>query len=653
MDKNFRIRLSLAFVIVACFSLAAMMRAAGLMLFSSPRLTTALERQFRQEPPRAPRRGLITDRNREPLAVSLEVRSLFANPDKIENKGQVAFLISRFLGVSAAEVRKKLAQDKGFTWIKRHLTEQEEAAARKMLDRNPPLNAVIGLARESKRFYPNQTLAAHLLGFTGMDSNGLEGVEFFYDKELAGESRRGGGTLEGKTLALTIDKALQNTLEMELEDGVKASGGKAGTAIIMDAENGDVLALASYPTYNPNKYHQTPPEFRRNRSVTDGYEPGSTVKPLVTAGAVAAKVVNADTRVFCEYGKMQIGKHVVSEAETKDRWGWLRVEQVIQKSSNIGATKIGFLFGSERTYDWLKRMGIATRTGVDLPGETTGSLSEPKTWSKINLSNISFGQGLAVTPMQMIRAYAALANGGNMVRPRLLREVLNAEGEMVRETPVSVEKGVVDAGTAKAMVQMMSGVATSEGTAPKAAIPGFTVVGKTGTAQKALPGQGYRTGKYVASFIGFVRDVKPNYVVFAMVDEPRFPYFGGEAAGPIFRKIMTASLARAGIAPNAPGASLPLRPLAQAPLPAPGRKTAAVDIVAERTLELKEDAGAFTMPNLIGSSARDVLDLFSRQGMDLRIRGSGAVVEQAPLPGAAFRRGDVVSVRLERGILAQ
>ncbi len=638
MDKNFRIRLGVGFLFVALLGMGVMVRAAYIMLVPSKRLAVALERQFHQEPPQIPRRGYILDRNREPIAVSLEVKSLYVNPEKVDKKAQVAAWIAKALDLPLAHVRAKLQGERGFAWVKRRLSEKDESAMQALFDKHPGLAVAFGLAKESKRFYPNQNLAAHILGFTGLDSNGLEGVERRYDKELSGVATKPRAA-DGSTLILTIDKDLQHALEAELEAGVRAAGAHSGNAILMNAETGEITAMGSYPSYNPNKV-EGGIEFRRNRSVTDTYEPGSTMKPILVAGALEAKAITAKTKVFCEYGKMQIGKHFVNEAESKDKWGWLKVGEVLQHSSNIGATKVGFLFGPEGMYNWYKKMGLTQKTGIDLPGEVTGLLSDPKSWSKIAQSNISFGQGVSVTPIQMIRAYAALANGGYFVRPHLLKQFLNGDEEQMKEIAADKKERVISEASVADVREMLLKVATTEGTGPKAAIPGFTVIGKTGTAQKAFGGHGYRSGKYVASFIGFVKGVHPNYVLFVSVDEPKFPYFGGEVAAPIFRKVMAAALAKEGVAPLE--AITPTLPLAKRETKFPS----AVKVVAPTSLQETKDG--LIMPNLMGQSAREVLDAFDKKDVQLKLHGGGLVVEQIPAAGKPFHRGETVSIRLDR-----
>ncbi len=647
MDKHFRIRLGISFLMIAILGIGVMFRAAHLMLVPSDRLTSAMNRQFRQDPPRTPRRGYILDRNKEPIAVSMEVKSLFANPNKAKKPAEAARLLSKVLNLSESQIRSRLQSDKGFVWIKRQLSDQEREAVEDILEQKPALSVYLGLTKESKRFYPHQGLAAHLVGFTGLDSNGLEGLELFYEKELSG-TYKNKKPVDGTTLVLTIDKTLQYMLEQELAVGLKDTAALSATAMIMDANNGDILAMATAPNFNPNKFGTFTAEVRRNRSVTDTYEPGSTMKPLLVAAALEEGIVSAKTPVFCEYGKYKVGKHWIRESEAKDKWGWLKVGQVLQKSSNIGATKIGNMVGPEKIYSWYKKLGITERTGIDLPGEAPGGMTRPEKWSKILQSNISFGHGLTVTPLQVIRAYASIANGGKLVTPRLVKQWNTFEGELIKEFPPIAPKQVLQPKTVKTLTEMISAVATEEGTAPKANIPGFLVAGKTGTSQKPIPGKGYRSGKHMASFVGFVRDIPVNYVVYVLVDEPKFPYYGGEAAAPIFRRVMAAALAQEGISPN-PNL-IPMQKLGKSP-EAPRIKDTVKEISASvmaPVTELKVADDFWLMPQLDGMTAREVLDLFSEKDLRVQVKGTGTVKSQRPLAGALLKRGDQISIRLEK-----
>ena len=646
MDKNFRIRLGICFLLVALLGAGVLTRAALLMLVPSERLNLAMNRQFRSDAPKIPRRGYILDRNHEAIAVSMDVKSLYANPIKTQQKNKVAYWLSRILGLPYGTVRAKLNLEKGFVWIKRQLTEQEQSAVEELMEKHPTLSLSLGLAKESKRFYPNQRLASQVIGFTGLDANGLEGIERQYEKELSG-SEGTKGSYDGRTLVVTLDKALQYTVEEELEKGLKETGGISATAIVLNSENGDILAMASAPSFNANRYSSARPEYRKIKAVTDTYEPGSTMKPILVAGALEQNIITPKTKVFCEYGKLQIGKHWVREAEAKDKWGWLRIGEVLQKSSNIGATKIGFMYGANNIFNWYKHMGFVDKTGIDLPGEATGYLAPLSKWSKIMESNVSFGQGISITPLQLARAYAAIANGGFLVTPRIVKSIQTFEGDFLRELPIGAKRRVMEKKTADTLATLLEGVVSEDGTAIKASVPGFQIIGKTGTAQKAALGKGYRGGKHVASFIGFAKGVKPNNVVLVIVDEPRFPYFGGEAAAPIFRRIMTAALAGAGAAPNSN--YIPMKPLVEKNRVQDKVMSFASAAILPKELERTE--GDWIMPDLRGVTAREALDLFSGKNIQLKVKGSGMVVEQMPIAGTKIKFGDLVSIRLERGVI--
>ncbi|MCO5143392.1 MAG: transpeptidase family protein [Oligoflexia bacterium] len=644
MDKNFRVRLGVAYLVLCLMATAVVVRSAYLMLKPSVRLDTAMKRQFRQDPPRSPRRGYILDRNLEPIAVSMEVKSLFVNPGRVKNKIAIVKNFALILKMSEKTIDSKLSSNKSFVWIKRQLSEEETSKIEKLLAKNPTWSLFIGLSKESKRFYPNQTLAAHLLGFTGLDSRGLEGIELQYDDELMGR-KPSADAKDGNTLVLTIDKALQYTLEEELAKGVQETKSVSGSAIILDAESGDILAMGTYPTFNPNQYGKSTADSRRNRALVDTFEPGSTIKPILALIGISNGSINSRTKVFCEYGKYKIGNHWIRESEAKDKWGWLGIEQVLQKSSNVGATKIGDLIGAEKIYQGYVSVGIGSKTEIDLPGESSGSITKPNKWSKILQSNISFGHGFTVNALQIARAYALLANGGELVSPRLVKEIRSFDGELITEISPKVKKRIFNQNIVNKISTMMLSVVGEEGTAPKAQISGFRVAGKTGTAQKPVKGKGYRSGKYIASFAGFVKSVRPNYVIHVVLDEPKFPYHGGEAAAPVFQRIMVASLAREGISSD-PSLLIGKSEVKEKIKIKDEVHQIDSGIVKLKTLEYLDDG--ILMPDLKGYIAKEVLDLFSQKEIRLEIKGSGIVTNQSPKPGSKLERGDLVSVRLTR-----
>lgn len=652
MDKSFRLRLGLSFLIISTLCAAVIFRSGVLMLMPSKQLSEALAKQFKQAPKPLPRRGMILDRNREPLAVSLDVRSLYADPGKVRNRKALSKKLAKILLMPADKIEAKLKQDRGFVWIKRYLNKAEEVRVRALLDEDRQLNLTLGFAKESKRFYPNMHLAAHVLGFTGIDGQGLEGLEYFYDRQMSG-LESGADAIDGKNLVLTLEKGLQHTIENELQHGVEKVGGKSGTAIVMDADTGDIWAMASWPSYNLNDFAQASPESRRNRVATEAFEPGSTMKTILIGGALEAGIIRPETKFFCENGKMQVGDRWIKESTQSRDWGWLTVPEIIKYSSNIGATKIGFKYGRENLFKLLLKHGFSNKTNIDLPGEASGSLVKPSAWSEVQFSNISFGQGMTATPIQLIRSFAAIANGGFLVQPRIVSSLEDGSTQSAEKLPVRMER-VWKQSTTRILTKMMVGVTETDGTGTKAKIPGFAIAGKTGTSQVAQAGVGYASGKYVASFIGFPVGAKPSLIGFVAVNEPKFPnVFGGEVAAPIFQKIMSVALARAGVHPDEAiedpdlvlaQSSSSKEVIVEKAAPLDPEIAKALDRLGD--LQAKE-LGEYAMPSLVGKSAREVLDAFSEKPVSLQIEGSGVVVDQTPRPGQTYRRGQSVRFKLD------
>ena len=534
MDKNFRIRLSICFLIIALFGASVIIRSAMLTLVPSKRLDNLLSKQFREIPKPTPRRGFILDRNREPLAVSVDVRSLYAHPDKVTNKGHLALKLAKIFKIKKRVIKKKLDQKKSFVWIKRKTSKEEEQKIRALLNKNRSLHLALGFIKESQRFYPNQQLAAHVLGFTGTDSHGLEGLEYTYEKELSEKN--------GNSLMLTLDKNLQHVVEKELFNGIKIAEAKSGSAIIMDASTGSIRAMASFPTYNPNKFLQSKRGTRRNLAISEVFEPGSTIKTLLVTAALEEKIITPESKFFCEHGKMKIGNHWIKESSKKHKWGWLKVKEILKFSSNIGITKIGFHLGKEKLSHWIKAQGLSKRTGISLSGEEAGSLRPFEKWSEIGHSNISFGQGFSVTALQLIQSYAIIANGGFLIRPRIVQHLETAEGKILKRTPIKISR-VLSSSTVKEVQKMLKSVTEEGGTGQNAAMDNFEIAGKTGTAQIAKPGIGYIDGKYIASFIGFPLNLETKLIALVVIREPKSTHiWGAETAAPVFKKIMEAAL---------------------------------------------------------------------------------------------------------------
>ncbi|HKA56083.1 MAG TPA: penicillin-binding protein 2, partial [Candidatus Binatia bacterium] len=487
-----------------------------------------------------PRRGAIFDRNGELLALSTPAESLFVRPRKLPAAAatQVSALAAA-LHASASEVTTTLRSPAPFVWLKRQATPQEAAQVRALE------LAGIDSFETQRRFYPHGTLAAQLLGFTNVDARGLEGIERVYDDYLRGESAEmvqerdalgrpilaQGAELppEALNVRLTLDLGLQYLAQRTLEQAVQTTRARAGTVVMLDPQTFAVLALAQVPTFDPNDPKSVPDEARRNPAISDPYEPGSTMKVLLAAAALDMNLVRPEDQIFCELGHYQVGKYTIHDHHP---YGWLSFAQVLQHSSNIGAAKVGERLGKETYQKYLRRFGLGQRTGIDLPAESPGLLAPPGNWSRINLVTASFGQGVAVTPLQLAGAYAALANDGVFMRPYVVQEVLRADGTVVMANSPQRRWQVVRSETARLLLQLLERVVEKEGTGWRARIPGVRVAGKTGTSQKVNQNGGYSAHGRIASFIGIVPADRPRLVVLVSIDEPKTGVYGGEIAAP-------------------------------------------------------------------------------------------------------------------------
>jgi cell division protein FtsI (penicillin-binding protein 3) len=439
-----RVRILKGFFLV--FAAAIVTRAALILIATDPRLERISERQFSSKIVAMPHRGHVFDRSGEGLAISLKVHSLFFRPEVARHelsrpeRVRAVYNVSKALHVPVAEIGPKMASGRGFVWVKRQLTPSEEQSLRDLhaLD----YGDAIGLAEETKRFYPNGELAAHVLGSVNVDGQGLEGLELYYESLLNGERARissikdakgrkifqdDRGLLayrDGQSLVLTIEKAIQYEAEKALRLSIEEHRARAGTVIVAEVATGEILALANYPSFNPNNPKGAPPERRRNRAITDTYEPGSTFKPFLV-GFALERGRSPSTKLYCEKGHYRIGKYVISEAEAHDTFGWLTMGEILKYSSNIGAAKLALDLGAGSVAQLMDRLGIGHRTDIDLPGEASGSFDAKGLTTTVRLANTGFGHGFTVTPLQMMSYYLMLANGGRWVQPKLVRAVLS------------------------------------------------------------------------------------------------------------------------------------------------------------------------------------------------------------------------------------
>lgn len=548
-------------MVMLCGFGVLLLRLVTLHVLQAAELTVKADRQHQKTVSLEGVRGTIMDRHGKVLAMNMEVPSVFGVPTALESPAKTAQRLSPLLHVRTDELERKLRQDRGFVWLARKLDpEQGRRLERMSMDG-------IGVVMEGRRFYPKGPLLSHVLGFAGMDGEGLEGIERRYESQLRGEKRvvvlqrdALGRTVfpkglaeqspaSGHNLILTIDEVIQYITEKELDEAVTRTNAKSGTMIVLDPQTGALLALAVSPRFDPNAVAAIGPDRWRNRALTDAYEPGSTMKAIVAAAAIEERVMNPNTMVFAENGRMTVSNTVIHDHE---KLGWLTFAQVIQKSSNIGSAKVGMALGDQRLYRYLQAFGFGQRTEIDLPGEASGLVKPPREWGRRSLASISMGQEIGVTPIQMVTAIAAIANGGVLMKPYVVSEIQDAHGRTVKQILPQVKRRVVSPETARTVTAILEGVVT-DGTGGKAAIPGFRVAGKTGTAQKIDPRTGrYSTTQFVGSFVGFTPADNPRLAMIVVIDEPHGEAWGGTVAAPVFRRVGEQVLNYLGVSSNEP-----------------------------------------------------------------------------------------------------
>jgi cell division protein FtsI (penicillin-binding protein 3) len=590
----------------------------------------------------AARRGDILDRKGRVLATSVDADTVYAVPSAIEDPARVVGALCGALGDCTSKDREtlidRLGKTRPFAYVKRQVSPDQ---ARRVA----ALNLVgIGFMKEDRRFYPNKTLAAHVLGYVGVDNKGLSGLESTYDAQIRGKAgtvlvqldarRRAFARFErppttGSTVELTIDEYLQHIAERELEAGVTANRAKGGTAIIMNPHTGEILAMANEPSFNPNAYREFDEVVRRNRAVQDLYEPGSTFKVVTVSAALEEKVMTPDTIIDTHPGRIEVGGTVIRENANHD-YGVIPLSQVIVESSNVGAIKIGFKVGTERMSRYVALFGFGHSVSPDFPGESPGIVWSPQKWTDRALASVAMGYQVAVTPLQIVSAVSAVANGGELMEPRVIRAVyLNNRRYEVRP---KVVRRTISGETAATLTGIMEGVVSAEhGTAHAAQIPGFTIAGKTGTAAKLVNGQ-YSHSDYNASFVGFMPSRDPAVAIVVVIDSPHGPnqYFGGTVSAPIFQRIAEATLRYLGV-----GQTInPIPPVLVARHDeAAGPAAVKSRVGAKPVVSFVSDAPAGTMPDLHGLSARDALRATVKLGLTARVEGAGFVVAQDPPAG--------------------
>ena len=630
-------RLLQLFAVLAAWSIVVVIRLVQIQLVSHDHYVAKAQRQQERTLSLNPVRGSILDVRGRILAESVTAESIYADPSALskETAKSVAKSLAsiKSLHLTQKELDAKLRGDGGFSWIARQLPLEATAAVRKL-----KLPGVFFL-EEHRRSYPRGPLAANVVGMTGLDGEGLAGIEHALDDHVRGtpgkvtllrDARRGmylvGGDgknrpRDGHHVVLTIDSVVQFIAERALEKAVTKARATGGSVIVMDPKDGGILAMASYPTFDPNRFGEFPAVAWRNRNVQDLYEPGSTFKIVTAAAGLEERLVTPSQVIDCGNGALTIGNITINEHDGH-RYQFLSFEDVIVNSSNVGTARVGLALGQQRFYDWIRRFGFGERTGITLPGEGSGMLRKTDKWTSVSGASISIGQEIGVTPLQIVRALGVIATGGMRVEPRIVERVVGEDGATVWAPAKRESVRVVSEKTAAVMNEILKAVVT-RGTGEKAALAEHVVAGKTGTAQKAGRG-GYLPGHYVGSFGGYVPADRPRLVMLVVIDEPRGEYYGGAVAAPVFKEIAEATLRYLAVDPSIPSRSITVRP----PLLAAISQSPATSGTA--------GSGTTAVPDLRGLDARAAIAKAVRSGLVVRTTGSGVVTSQNPQPGGAL-----------------
>jgi len=559
MPANVRQRVvSVVALCVLELLLAALIgRVVQLQLSQGPKLRTLARRQQVGKRPLLARRGTIRDCQGRILAGTSIQPSAFVDPNIVQHPDVLAMLAGSILHLDPEQITVKINsnRDKRFVWLKRRISKSERDALSQQRVRG------LGVIDEAVRHYPMGPLAAHVLGYVSRDNRGLDGLELKYDAMLKGQDGReqfvedAAGRpiwlvqngykepVDGQHLILTLDAAIQAFAEQALAEACEKYRAACGSAIVMDPKTGEILAMANWPAFDPNRFFEYPSEVRRNRAITDPYEPGSVFKPFVAAAALAAGVVQWDEVIYCHQGSCTFGRRVLHDHHP---YGDLSFQQIVVHSSNIGMAVLGQRLGNRRLYQAVRNFGFGSRLGVDMPGESPGIVLPFRAWTQYSTTSVPMGQEIATTTLQLITAFAALANDGLMCRPKIVRGIIGTNGQVVKDlTEPQIIARVFEPQIARAMVRGVLRAVVAEGTGRRAEIPGMEVFGKTGTAQIAKPGGGgYLRRKYVASFMGGAPVWDPQVVALVSIREPdpNIGYYGGTVAAPAVKAILAGTL---------------------------------------------------------------------------------------------------------------
>ena len=657
--------------------LAVFGRVTYLQLFRHSDYLARAMRQQRRTIEITPKRGVIFDRNMRPLAMSVPVQSAFAVPSEVKDTPLAARLLSGVLGMPAAEIQEKLESGATFVWLKRKLAPASSEAVQSL-----NLKGVY-LQQENQRYYPKRELAAHVVGFVDVDEKGLGGIEHEYDELIRGEPEKivvmadarqrwfDGSEVKrerGANVVLTLDEKIQYIAERELNAAIMKTHAPAGSVIVQDPNSGAILALANWPKFNPNAAVDVPTDVRMNRAISAIYEPGSTFKLVTLAAAFDQNLIRPEEEFDCENGAVTIAGHLIHDHK---KYGVLTVAGILANSSDVGAIKIALRLGEPKFYEYIRAFGFGTPTGVDLPGESRGLLRRLEHWGSYSIASVSMGQEVGVTPLQMITAVSAVANGGYLYKPHLVQEIRRGEQVLPLEGPATLAepRRIIRAETAATMRQLMEGVILY-GTGKNARLDGWTVAGKTGTAQKIDPVTGrYSRTNVIASFTGFAPINNPVVTILVSIDSPAgYPHDGATVSAPVFKRIAEQVLPYLDVPRDVPlsprmvqtaykkknaeeDTSLDdLTPVdfSAAPEPADDApQSAAIKEPTAKSPEVMmavEEGGDIEVPDFQGKTMREVTETCMRLGLDPVLVGSRLATEQVPAAGTKVRRGTKITV---------
>lgn len=635
-EATFRKRLRVAQGLFALAVLGILFKGYKLSLSGDERLERWAKSEYEKSITLSPQRGEIYDQKGRSLASSITVKSIYADPRQVKDKGGAARELSRSLSLGRNEMLEKLGSKRRFVWIERKVTPD-------VFSRIKDLSiSGLGALDESKRFYPNIDLASNVLGFTGLDSNGLSGIELRYDGYLRNRESKYTRVSDalgrrlftddlyiiqfdrGNDVYLTLDQAIQYVAEAELDKALERSESSKGYVIVMEPSTGKVLAMVSRPKFNPNDYGKANPSSWMNGAVSLVYEPGSTFKVFVAAAALEEGAIDPKDLFYCKKGSLTVADKNIRD--TSDKL-WLNPSGIIKYSSNIGAAKIAMALGSEKLYRWVKAFGFGDFTGIDLPGETRGLVRPPSRWTSLDLATIGFGQGIAVSPIQLTAALSSIANGGFRVRPYVVEKVLDAKGNEILRNEPKIGPKIISKAVGEMLKSYMLGVTEQDGTGSRARMPGFEVAGKTGTAQKLDPlTKEYTLDRTVSSFMGFVPVKEPKVAILVVIDEPKGGMFGGEIAAPVFKNIASKTLEYYHVIPGDMDLEFDEGLLAK-------------DIKEEDLVLAAGEEGIdlATVPDFEGLSIREVNRMAQKAGLKILSRGTGIAFKQYPKAGSRIK----------------